>query len=66
MVKFWELFGQSVIVQSLVTAAFVGTFCYLSITGQEVTEELSRAMWVVLAFWMGSKTHQVAARKAGQ
>ena len=66
MTTFWELFGRSVIVQSLITAGFVGTSCYLWITGQEVPGDLSKAMWVVLAFWMGSKTHQEAARKAGQ
>jgi len=63
MQKFWDLLSQSVIVQGFITALFVGTTCYLWATGQPVPQELWTANTVVLGFFFGAKTQQIASRR---
>ena len=63
MSKFWELVKSSVIVQGTVTLTLVATTCYLYATGQEVPESLLSLDGLVIGFFFGSKTQQIAARK---
>lgn len=63
MQRFWDLLTQSVIVQGLITCAFVGTTCYLWATGQPVPQELWTANTVVLGFFFGAKTQQIVSRR---
>ena len=56
MNKFWELFGQSVIVQALIALVMVVAICYMYVTAQEVPESLVLAFGTILGFYFGSKT----------
>jgi len=60
MEKFWDLFQQSVIVQSLVTLVLVGTLCYMFATGQAIPDLLGQVTLLVIGFWFGSKASMVA------
>lgn len=53
---FWELLSESVVTQSVLTLAAVGTACYLWCTGQPVPEALLYLVSSIVAFWMGTKT----------
>ena len=64
MDKFWELVGQSVIVQGLVTLAFVITACVRMAQGEPVPELLQAALMLILGWYFGSKTQQVASSVA--
>lgn len=61
--KFWELLRDSTIFQGVITLAFVGTTCYLWAVGRPVPQELWTANTVVLGFFFGSKTQQIAMRR---
>jgi hypothetical protein len=63
MQRFWDLLRESVIVQGMITCAFVGTTCYLWATGRPVPQELWTANTVVLGFFFGAKTQQIASRR---
>jgi len=56
--KFWELMEKSVLVQATVTAALVGTACYLWATGQPVPTLLAGTLGTALGFWFGTKSQQ--------
>ena len=60
MDKFWELMEQSVIVQGLVTLVFVVTACVIMAQGNAVPELLQAALMLILGWYFGSKTQQVA------
>lgn len=62
MTKFWELVKSSVIVQGTVTLVLVGTTCYLYASGQDVPESLLSLDGLVIGFFFGSKSQQIAAR----
>jgi len=55
---------KSVIVQATVTAALVGTACYLWATGQPVPTLLAGTLGTVLGFWFGTKVQQWVNDKA--
>lgn len=59
MRKFWDLVRKSVIVQGIVTLAFVGTVCYLYATGQEVPSTLIQFTAVVVGYFFGAKQQQI-------
>jgi hypothetical protein len=54
--KFWDLFAQSVIVQSVLALIMVGVICYLAVTGQEIPEVLVNSVMLILGFYFGSKS----------
>jgi hypothetical protein len=60
MDKFWDLFQQSVIVQSLVTLILVGTLCYMFATGAAIPDLLAQVTLLVIGFWFGSKASLAA------
>lgn len=62
MRKFWDLLERSVIVQGVVTVAFVGTVCYLYATGQEVPATLIQFASGVVGYFFGAKQYQIARR----
>jgi hypothetical protein len=64
MTKFWELFEQSVIVQSLITALVVGGYVYLIVTGQETPDNYYELLILVVSFWFGSKAGYAQGAKA--
>lgn len=53
------LLRESVLVQGLITAAFVITTCFLWATGREVPDQLWTANTIVIGFFFGAKTQQV-------
>ena len=55
MTKFWELFQQSVIMQSVLTVLIVGAWLYLVITGQNPPTQLNDLLGLVVGFFFGSK-----------
>ena len=64
MAKFWELLSSSIIVQSVITTLLVVTNVVLWLTGQEGPQDLSKLTYVVVAFWMGTKTQHTAQQRA--
>lgn len=62
MKQLWDAIKSSVIVQGLVTLAFVGTSCYLYATGQPVPDTLLQLDGVVVGFFFGAKVQQIAGR----
>jgi len=60
MRTFWDLFAQSIILQSLLTVGFGFGALYLWVSGQSVPEELLQGLWVILGFWFGSKSQHAA------
>lgn len=60
--QFWTMLKESTIFQGFITLAFVGTTCYLWATGQPVPQELWTANTIVLGFFFGAKTQQIASR----
>jgi len=63
--KFWDLFQQSVIVQSLVTLILVGTLCYMFATGAVIPDLLGQVTLLVIGFWFGSKTQMAISKSQG-
>jgi hypothetical protein len=64
MTKFWELFEQSVIVQSVLTLIIISAYVYLLVTGQEVSTEMNALATLILGFWFGSKAGYQQGAKA--
>ena len=58
MTKFWDLVGQSVIVQGVVTMALVFACIYMAIIGQEIPQLISTSTLVALGYYFGSKSQQ--------
>jgi hypothetical protein len=56
MNKLLELFEESIILQGFITMAFVGTYCYMTIVGQEISDGLDMLTRAVLMFWFGTKS----------
>jgi hypothetical protein len=66
MARFWDLMERSVIIQGIVTLAFVITICVLVAMSRVVPQEMWVALGLVLGFWFGSKVQteeHAAARK---
>lgn len=55
MEKFWELFEQSIIVQSLITLIVISGYTYMLVSGATVPDELNALATLILGFWFGSK-----------
>lgn len=55
MKKFWELFEQSVITQSIITVMLVITVCVMFIMGRPIPSLLESLTMIVVGFWIGSK-----------
>lgn len=62
MNKLWELVKSSVVVQGVVTVAFVGTACYLYATGRPVPDTLLQLTGVATGFFFGAKAQQSLGR----
>lgn len=60
MSKFWQLLKESVIIQASVTLIVVCAAVYLVVTGQKVPTELTSMVMLVLGFYFGAKTRQIA------
>lgn len=58
MKQLWDLIKSSVVVQGVVTVAFVGTTCYLYATGQPVPDTLLQLTGVATGFFFGAKIQQ--------
>ena len=57
---FWSLLRESVIVQSVVTAAIIGVDLYLYVTVGALPDGLDQLTYIVVSFWMGSKVQHAA------
>jgi len=64
MTKFWELFEQSVIVQSLLTLIVVGAYAYMSAAGIEISEGFNAITISIVGFWFGSKAGYAQGARA--
>jgi len=53
---FWELFRESIIVQSLVTLVMITTICVMFMMERPIPKEMWGAAMLILGFWFGSKT----------
>lgn len=65
MKTFWELFKQSVIVQSMLTMLFGSAIVYLVVTQKPIPPELWGAFGVILGYWFGVKNN-LAVREIAQ
>ena len=66
MQKFWELFEQSVITQSVLTVGVVGVYLYLVAAGKVVTQDYYTLMMVIVSFWFGSKAGYAQGARAAR
>ena len=55
MKAFLDALRESIITQALITVAVVGVWLYLIATGQQVPENLSGVLTLVIGFYFGSK-----------
>ena len=55
MSKFWELFEQSIIVQSIITLMLIGAVTFMYVCQVEVPDNLVNMALLVLGFWFGTK-----------
>lgn len=67
MAKVWlkllDLLERSIVVQSLLTAAFGGVYLYLIAAGKPVPEGFQSLTFTIVAFWMGTKVqHEIDKR----
>jgi len=53
---FWSLLKESIIVQSIITLMMVSAIVYLYLTGKEVPETLYNLTYIIVGYWLGSKT----------
>ena len=58
MTKFWDLVGQSVIVQGVVTMSLVFACIYMAVIGQEIPSLIENATFIALGYYFGSKSQQ--------
>lgn len=65
MDKFWEYLEKSVLVQASVTLILVLTTCYLWLNKMPVPDLLVALISLVMGFWFGTKTQQMAHKKTG-
>lgn len=66
MHKFWELLERSIIVQSIITLALVGTVITLYLTDRDVPGQLWLLVDFTVGFWMGTKVeHTIQTRNSG-
>ena len=59
MSKFWDLFRESIILQSLITLVLIAALVYLYIRDGVVPEQLLQMTWVIVGFWFGTKVQSV-------
>jgi xanthosine utilization system XapX-like protein len=59
---FWDLFRESVIVQSVIAFILVGAIVYLALVQAPIPDILVNATMLVLGFYFGSKTQQAITR----
>lgn len=64
MSKFWDLFGQSVVTQAVITILVVGTASYLWIKGEPVPSDLYGVLYIAIGFFFGSKYQNAAYQAA--
>lgn len=63
--RFFDLLERSIILQSVITTAFVGGALYLWIAGKPVPDALTQGLWAVLGYWFGTKAqHAIDANRA--
>ncbi len=62
MENFWELFQQSVIIQSIITLLLVGLIVYQAFVGVETPEIIETLAYLVVGFWFGSKIENATTK----
>jgi uncharacterized membrane protein len=66
MDKFWSLFAESIITQSVVTVGVIGVDCALVIMQRPIPQEMWTLTMLVAGFWFGSKVgYSQGTTKAG-
>lgn len=64
MNRFWDLLAQSVIVQGLITVAFVGIVIYLVIVDRVIPPLIETTFGLVLGFWFGTKSQAAISARS--
>ena len=62
MTKFWELFGQSMILSGFITVLCIGCLCYLAVAQLPIPEVLVNICLIVVSFFFGTKATNTLAR----
>lgn len=63
--KFLDLLRESVILQGILTLAFVGVWLYLIAAGQNVPDALNNMVGLVVGFYFGGKIQLAINRTRG-
>lgn len=66
VIKFWEMFRSSVVLQFSVALILTATICALYLMGQPVSEKLWAAEMLILGFVFGQKVGLRAIRTRGK
>ena len=62
MERFWELLERSILIQGLVTLAFVVVACIRFAKGETLDEPLKAILMLILGFWFGTYSHKQLER----
>lgn len=54
--RFLDLLERSVVLQAFITIGVLGVAAYIWVAGREMPSDLEKLVFIVLSFWMGSKT----------
>lgn len=54
--KILDLLERSIVLQAVITIGILGVAAYIWVVGREMPSDLKTIVFVVLSFWMGSKT----------
>ncbi len=51
-----DLLERSIVLQAVITIGLLGVASYIWVVGREMPDDLEKLVFIVLSFWMGSKT----------
>ena len=51
-----DLLERSIVLQAVITIGLLGVASYIWVMGREMPDDLEKLVFVILSFWMGSKT----------
>lgn len=54
--KALDLLERSIVLQAVITTGLLGVASYIWVSGRAMPADLEKLVFIVLSFWMGSKT----------
>ena len=57
--KILDLLERSVVLQAVITTGILGVASYIWVVGREMPDDLEKLVFIIISFWMGSKTQSL-------